>query len=239
MHRGRPLNSVVRHQGSAKFTAGEVEHEVHAAQPTAGPVEPWESRARDAISPMSAMECRRIACLIPIAVLLAGWPGIASACPDTTRPSSPQFAFGPEQNPESLILDVASSAKSSLRLSAFALSSPAVVKALIGAANRGVDVRVVVDRKHNVVDDPKRIGREALDALVAGGVVVRANGAHRLHHDKFMVVDECHVQTGSWNYAESAKRNSENVVVLWNSPAAAKAYLAHWQSRFNEAVPYP
>ncbi|MEN3371971.1 phospholipase D-like domain-containing protein [Dechloromonas sp. ZS-1] len=58
-------------------------------------------------------------------------------------------------------------------------------------------------------------------------------------HDKFIIVDSCHVQTGSWNYTESAKRNSENVLILWNQPNTAKAYLGHWQSRFNQGTPYP
>lgn len=177
--------------------------------------------------------------IIGALVTLICFVGLArAACPDDTRTSAPQTAFGPEQAPEALIVETIASARTSLRVSAFAFSAPNVVDALIEARRRGIDVQVVVDHKHNVVEDPRRIGRNALDALHAARVPVHTNGRYRLHHDKFIVIDACHVQTGSWNYAESAKRNSENVVVLWNSPALAAAYLAHWKARFDEGTPY-
>jgi len=69
------------------------------------------------------------------------------------------------------------------------------------------------------------------------------SGSHDLdlcaHHDKYLVVDGVTVQTGSFNYTDSAaRRNSENVVVLWNYPNVAKDFLVHWQSRFDQGVPY-
>lgn len=157
---------------------------------------------------------------------------VAGGCPDPALPSAPEAAFGPERGAEALIVKAIGSARTSLRVAAFAFSSPTIVKALVEAKRRGVDVQAVVDRKHNTETDPKRIGRDALAALAAAGIPARTNGDYRLHHDKFIVVDACHVQTGSWNYAESATRNSENVVVLWNSPETAAAYLGHWESRF-------
>ena len=174
------------------------------------------------------------------AILLAGalalFVPIAQAatatCPDSARPAAPEVAFGPERGAESLILKAIASARASLRVAAYAFSSPSVVKALVEAKKRGVDVQVVVDHKHNVETDPKRIGRDALAALAAAGIPARTNRDYRLHHDKFIVIDRCHVQTGSYNYAESANRNSENVIVLWNSPETAAAYLGHWESRF-------
>lgn len=35
-----------------------------------------------------------------------------------------------------------------------------------------------------------------------------------------------------------ANRNSENVVVIWNDPALAAKYLAHWESRFKAGAEY-
>ena len=190
---------------------------------------------KQALDPMNAYASTRA---VALALLLCVALPAGAACPDSARPSAPQTAFGPEQEPETLIAEVIGSAKTSVRAAAFAFSSPPVAKALAEAARRGVDVRVVADHKHNIDEDAKRIGRRAFDTVAAAGGTVRTNGHYRLHHDKFIVVDDCHVQTGSWNYAESAKRNSENVVVLWNNPAVARAYLAHWQSRFDEGKPY-
>lgn len=162
----------------------------------------------------------------------------AAACPDPARPASTETAFGPEGGAEALILKAIGSAKRSLHVAAYAFSSPTIVKALVEAKGRGVAVQAVVDRKHNTENDPKRIGRDALAALSAAGIPARTNGDFRLHHDKFIVVDSCHVQTGSWNYAESATRNSENVIVLWNSPETAAAYLGHWESRYAKGAAF-
>jgi phosphatidylserine/phosphatidylglycerophosphate/cardiolipin synthase-like enzyme len=156
----------------------------------------------------------------------------------STSASSTEVAFGPEGGAEALVVKTIDNAKSSIRLAAFAFSSPVIVKALLAAKRRGADVRIVVDRKHNVDEDEKGIGRKALGALLESGIPVRTNARYRIHHDKYMVVDARHVQTGSYNYALSANRNSENVLVIWNAPALAAKYLAHWESRFENAEEY-
>lgn len=149
-----------------------------------------------------------------------------------------EVAFGPEGGAEGLILQTIAAARTSIRLAAFAFSSPAIVEALVAARKRGIDVRIVVDRKHNVDEDERGIGRAALGALTKAGASVRINGNYRIHHDKFMVVDERTVQTGSYNYAASANRNSENVIVVRDDPAVAQQYLAHWQTRFDAGTRY-
>lgn len=56
-----------------------------------------------------------------------------------------------------------------------------------------------------------------------------------IHHDKVIVADRETVETGSFNYSDAAARkNSENVMVVWKNPDLARGYLAHWQDRFNK-----
>ncbi len=149
-----------------------------------------------------------------------------------------EVAFCPEAGAQDLIIKTISAADQSVRLAGFAFSSLLIVQALITAKQRGVDVQVVVNYAHNVADDSKGIGRNALARLVQAKIPVKTNDAYRKLHDKFIVVDGKHVQTGSYNYAASANRNSENVLVAWNAPALAQQYLQHWQSRFDEGSPY-
>ena len=147
-------------------------------------------------------------------------------------------AFGPEENPEELILRLIDSARTSVRLSAFSFSSAPVIEALVRAHQRGVNAAVVVDRRHNVDEDTKGIGQRALAQLSRSGIAVRTNPNYRILHDKFMVVDERHVETGSYNFSPSAKKNSENVLVVCNSPDLAARYLDHWSKRFSEATAF-
>jgi phosphatidylserine/phosphatidylglycerophosphate/cardiolipin synthase-like enzyme len=99
-------------------------------------------------------------------------------------------------------------------------------------------VQVVVDRRHNLDEDTKGIGQKALARLAKAKVAVRMNSAYRIHHDKFVIVDARHVQTGSYNYAASANRNSENVLLVRNDPALAAKYLEHWRSRFDAGAAF-
>lgn len=149
-----------------------------------------------------------------------------------------QVAFSPEGGAEALVLKVIRSAEASIRLAAYSFTSPNVVRALIDAKRRGVDVAVVVDRRINGGETRSNAPREALNLLVNAGIPTRTVSAWTIHHDKFIVADGRHVQTGSFNYtASAAKRNSENVLVIWRNPDLAKNYLTHWQSRWVLGIP--
>lgn len=156
-------------------------------------------------------------------------PGSAARAPTA------EAAFSPEAGGEALVLKAIHTAKTSIRLAGYTFTSPPAVRALLDAKQRGVDVAVVVDEAGN----RSKAARQALNLLVNAGIPTRTINVYAIHHDKYMVVDGLHVETGSFNYtASAAKRNSENVLVLWNYPTLAGQYLAHWQSRWEQGQPY-
>lgn len=149
-------------------------------------------------------------------------------------PSSVESAFSPEGHANELVLKVINSARQSIRLAAYSFTSPAVVKALTAAKHRGVDVRVIVDDKGN----RGKANIAALNLLVMAEIPVRSVSTYAIHHDKYIVVDSRHVQTGSFNYSNAAaKSNSENVLVVWNNRDIAASYNKHWQSRWAAGKP--
>lgn len=142
-----------------------------------------------------------------------------------------QVGFSPEGSAQRLVLSVIDEAQHSIRLMGYSFTSPPVVRALMAAQRRGVDVAVVLDDKAN----RNRASIAAMNLLVNAGVAVRTVDAYKIMHDKTIVCDGVTVQTGSFNYSRAADRsNSENVVVLKDMPAVAKTYLAHWQSRWDQ-----
>ena len=157
-----------------------------------------------------------------------------------------EFRFAPEDDAEGLVLKVIQSSRDSIRLAAYSLTSPPIVKALVEARRRGVDVAVVADYRHNLGEDEDNRGRSrakaaartALNLLVNAGIPTRTVSAFPIAHDKAIVSDNCHVQTGSFNYSLQARTNAENVIVLWNDPGAAAAYLQHWNRSFRQGVDY-
>jgi phosphatidylserine/phosphatidylglycerophosphate/cardiolipin synthase-like enzyme len=149
-----------------------------------------------------------------------------------TSPSI-EVAFSPEAGSEALVVKVLGRAKQTIRLAGYSFTSPAVVKGLIDAKRRGVDVRVLLDDRGNR-------GKTSLAAMRLIGnadIPTRVISAYAIHHDKYIVVDALHTETGSFNYSQAAARsNSENVLVIWNNPTTAQQYLRHWDSRWAQAT---
>ena len=162
--------------------------------------------------------------------LLLGLPLLTSA----TEPSV-QVGFSPEGTARQLVLDTIASAETSIQILAYAFQSKDIAQALIAAHQRGVEVRIVVDKKRN----QGKTSQAAMRLVVSNGVQLRTNDHFHIHHDKAMIVDGDAVETGSFNYAPSAETvNSENVVVIRGMPEVSRQFIAHWQSRWELGVPY-
>lgn len=164
------------------------------------------------------------------------WVALVLALPCSAFASpSVQVGFSPEGSAQALVLKVINQAHKSIRLIGYAFQAPDIVRALIAAHDRGVDVRIVVDEKRNRV----KASRKMMDEIVQHGVQLRTDGHYHIQHDKTLIADERVVETGSFNFAPSAETlNSENVVVFRGMPAVTRQYLAHWQSRWDLGKPY-
>lgn len=160
---------------------------------------------------------------------------IVSTCNLSQAAPTVRVAFSPDGDAEQVVLDTIQGARVRVRLAAYVLTSPRVVSALIEAKRkRGVDVQVVADAESNTTGDRSGKSRKALDLLKGAGIPVRLTSRYQIHHDKFCVVDDVTVQTGSFNYTVAAARsNSENVLVLFNRADVAGAYLRHWKTRYD------
>lgn len=169
---------------------------------------------------------RDMRCALLVMSLLA-FPAVATP--------SIQAGFSPEGSARALVLEVIHQARHSINMVGYAFQAPDITAALDSAAERGVEVRVVVDYRRNL---NKKSQKALLDAA-RHGVQVRTDAHYHLQHDKTMIVDGETLETGSFNYAPSAEtENSENVLVIRHAPDIVSQYLAHWQSRWDQGQPF-
>jgi hypothetical protein len=134
------------------------------------------------------------------------------------------------------VQDAINGASASVEVAMFHIALPgethptrAILDALAGAHERGVTVRVLVDRDR--ARDPYKsevINRPALDYLRARGVACRSDETSRLLHSKFMVVDGAEVVIGSHNWTAGSYFQFDDTSVRIVSPPLA----VELQSRF-------
>jgi phosphatidylserine/phosphatidylglycerophosphate/cardiolipin synthase-like enzyme len=144
------------------------------------------------------------------------------------------FAPVPQRSAERLVIKVIDAAENSLFMAAYGMTSKPIADAMCRAAARGVAVSAVLDEKSN----PHGFeGNSKRDYMSACGVAVRGDARYPIMHDKFIVVDGAHVETGSFNYTfAAAERNAENAMVIWNNPQLAAKYSGEFDRLFAEAT---
>lgn len=154
---------------------------------------------------------------------------LSVALPAAAAPSV-QAGFSPEGSALQLVLNTIDTARQSIRLMGYSFTSPEVVKSLVAAKQRGVDVKIVLDEKGN----RSKASQAAMNIVVNAGIPLRTNGHYAIMHDKVIIEDNQTVEAGSFNFSRAADRsNSENVMVVHDVPALAQTYLEHWQSRWD------
>jgi len=142
-----------------------------------------------------------------------------------------ELGFSPRGQSLNIILNGIRRAESSIIVAAYSFTSRPISTALLEAHRRGVNVRVIADSRANT----NRY--TAVTFLANHGVPVRVNDRYAIFHHKFMIFDERHVQTGSFNYSAAAvDRNTENVLLLRNVPELAALYVREWQRLWNESI---
>lgn len=146
-----------------------------------------------------------------------------------------EVGFSPEGSAEALVLKVIDSTQSEIRMMSYSFTSPKVVRALVNAHKRGVDIALIADASNL----SQKSGTAALSILSEAGIGVRTISNYKIHHDKVIISDRKTLQSGSYNYSAAAsKSNSENVLVVWNAPEVASTYLGHWKSRWDQGTEF-
>lgn len=156
----------------------------------------------------------------------------ASAQNEPLQPNRLQAGFSTDGSAKRLILEVIREARHSIHVMAYSFTSKEIALALVEAAGRGVNVQVVVDARQS------NERYSAAHYLANHHLAVRADDRHRIQHHKVMIVDGELVQTGSFNFTDSAHaRNAENVLVVRNAPDLAEQYLREWTLHWQHSTP--
>jgi len=162
------------------------------------------------------------------------WVFLASLGTQAFARQSTQTAFSPSPKAIALVQSTIEQAEYSINLAAYSFTSYKIADALIEAKQRGVEVRVLLDKAQG-----KRHYR-AIKDLQDAGIPIRINRHYAIMHNKYLIVDDKTVETGSFNYTANAeKHNAENVIVIKNNKKLAEAFMDNWQKLWDEGEEFP
>ena len=158
-------------------------------------------------------------------------PAAAAEPRDIDDVQSMKVLFTPGDSGYAAITDLIGKAQKTIRLGAYHFKSRTVADALIAAKARGVDVAVVIDAK-NFTSKANQASRAS-----EAGIAVFVDRTHKVHHNKYIVVDSRWVETGSFNYHDQAEYKYAENVLLIESGKLAREYEGNWEDHKSHAVP--
>ncbi len=163
--------------------------------------------------------------------------GLAAATPSAAAMAAMANAairvcFAPEQDCAGAVVAAIDRARRQILVSAYNLTTGSgIVEALVRARERGVDVRLIADKRTPCERNP------GIEPLAEAGAPIWIDRRVPIAHAKVMVIDDALTLMGSYNWTRNAARNSEDLN-LAASPALAAAYAAQWRRRLAVSVPF-
>ncbi|MFC7680919.1 phospholipase D-like domain-containing protein [Paenibacillus sp. GCM10028914] len=124
-------------------------------------------------------------------------------------------------HPEEAIIQMINGATSSLDIAIYSINYEPIVEAVINAAGRGVNVRMITDLSHA---EEKAKQKKALELIQAAGIPVKVNTHDGKMHLKMMIADGNKVETGSFNYLKSSVEENDDVAVFIEDDEVGKQF---------------
>lgn len=128
---------------------------------------------------------------------------------------------------QTLIADI-DAAQASVDVATFDYNLMSVAEALVRAQQRGVRVRLALDRENLEKPEMARWAGQ----LEGAGIPIAWEETNAFQHSKFVIVDGGLVWTGSWNISENGTYRNNNNVLRLAVPALAENYTAEFEQMF-------
>jgi len=142
--------------------------------------------------------------------------------------SSVEIHYAPREDLERIDVGVIDNAERWIDMAAYVLSDPFVIEALRDAADRGVTIRIYLDKSQYSQHGPRN-GGPIGELLAFPNVFARVKGRGVLMHLKAYAVDGNRLRTGSGNFSHSGLEFQDNDLILVDDAAT----IARFETNFD------
>lgn len=139
------------------------------------------------------------------------------------------ICFSPDEACDEKLIDFVKSAKDSIDLAIYDINLDQLVHQL-AVQSKKIKVRVVVDKRQS------KGSHSLVSTLIKAGVNLRYGHQRGIQHNKFTIVDNRMIETGSFNYTNhAAKANQENQIYL-SSATVVERYKERFEKMWKSAT---
>jgi len=146
-----------------------------------------------------------------------------------------ELHYAPRENLALIDAGLIDDSVDSVDMAAYVLSDQSVIAALIAAADRGVVIRLYLDKGQYAQHDPMRGG--LIEKLLGyPNVFARVKGKGVLMHLKAYVVDRRVLRTGSGNFSRPGLAEQDNDLVIVDDAKAIAEFEANFDAIFGRGT---
>lgn len=129
--------------------------------------------------------------------------------------------FSPNGGTTQALVEGFKLAKKSIIIASYQFTSKPIVEALVEATSRGVKVEVILDSTQTSPPSKAPEVKDKIDIYI--------DGSHKIFHNKYIIIDNKTLVTGSFNLSANAEfNNAENLLIIKNEPKTVEKYMLNW-----------
>lgn len=141
--------------------------------------------------------------------------------------------FSPNGGCTDAIVKEIDMSKSEILCVVYSFDSDEIAKALINASNRNVVVKIIFDKNQKIVK------HKSFSQLTSSNIFSYIDYEHNIQHNKYMIIDQDVVITGSFNFAKNAeKNNAENLLILKHNKHLVNLYIKNFEDHKQHSEQY-
>ena len=140
--------------------------------------------------------------------------------------------FSPSGGCTNALVAEINKATKTLDIEAYSFTSAPIADAVAAAFDRGVRVRLVVDKV-------RRTERaSSVNFFISHHITVFVDDKHTIAHNKVMMIDGRTLITGSFNFTkDSEDKNAENLLIIHDRPKLLGSYGGDFERHLAHSVP--
>lgn len=151
---------------------------------------------------------------------------------DETLISAPvdnEVCFSPDERCDVKLIKFIETAEKSIDIAIYSINLESLVHVLAVKLKKGIKIRVVVDKQQS------KERHSHVSTLIKAGVDVKIGRQRGFMHEKFVIIDNKRLETGSFNYTHHATTaNHENQVYL-STPNIVDRFQKQFDEIWTEA----